>query len=169
MTRKMTNSFRPVVSLGVIGIAVILSACETTTPIAAQPGCDFTPILKEQQKGITGPALLPAVAGAMSPMPLNSVNITDYKLTNKIMVQAASARRTPTGTVEVWSRLTNCTDFPLQVEARTQFFDTQQAPSENPTAWKRLYLSPKTFNTYTSSSVNTTGVDYYLIELREGS
>ena len=156
------------ITLTVLGAVLFLGACETQT-IAARPYCDFGPIEQERAKGVTGPALLPPVAGSMTPMPLNSVTITDWKLTNKILVQAASARRTETGTVEVWSRLTNCTDYTLQVEARTQFLDANQAPAEIPTIWKRLYLSPKTINTYTASSLNTAGVDYYYIELREGS
>ena len=73
------------------------------------------------------------VQGGESPvieMPLNSVNITDYAIINKIYVRTVNARRTPTGTVEVYAQVINCTDFPLNAEARTQFYDAGQAPSE---------------------------------------
>jgi len=109
---------------------------------------------------------------------MNTVNILDKSLQNwqgsskekrgKIAVEANNARRTATGTLEVWATLRNRTDFPLQIEGRTQFFDRDQAPIEGPTAWQRVHLPPNSVATYKESSTNINDVAYYYIEIREG-
>jgi len=72
-----------------------------------------------------------------------------------------------TGTVEVYSQIVNCTDFALNAEARTQFYDVGQAPSEPVSAWKRFSLPPRTSNTYRETSIGTQNASYYMVELRE--
>jgi hypothetical protein len=87
---------------------------------------------------------------------------------SKITVQATNARRTPTGTVEVWATLRNRTDYPLTIDGRTQFFSRDDSPLEGPSAWQRVHLPPQSVATYKELSTNVTEVGYYYIEIREG-
>lgn len=109
---------------------------------------------------------------------LNTVVILDESLQiwkdqgkergGKIAVEATNARRTPTNTVEAWAIFRNRTDFPLQLEARVSFFDEAQAPLEGPSAWQRVFLPPNGSADYRESSVDSTRVTFYRIEVREG-
>lgn len=87
---------------------------------------------------------------------------------SKIAVESTNSRRTPTGTLEVWTVLRNRTDHPLQIEGRTQFFDQTKAPVEGPTAWKRVFLPPQSVATYKELSTKVGEVHYYYVEIREG-
>jgi hypothetical protein len=101
--------------------------------------------------------------------PLNSVNITDVAITNKVVIQKSAARRNETGTVEVWARIVNCTDVPLQVEARTHFLDQSRAPAEDVSGWSRVFLAPRSYGVYSESSLsNVFKARYYYVEMREG-
>lgn len=86
---------------------------------------------------------------------------------SKIAVERTNARRTPTGTVEVWATFRNRTDYPLTIECRSQFFDRQEAPVEGPTAWQRVHLPQQSVGTYKEFSTNVMDVGYYYIEVRE--
>lgn len=132
----------------------------------AAPICNMSAISSQRQL-VAVPPLVPGGSSPLLEMPLNSVNVTDYAIINKIFVRAANARRTATGTVEVYSQVVNCTDYPLQAEARTQFYDAAQTPSEPVSAWKRFALPPRTSNMYQESSISTQNAAYYMIELRE--
>ncbi len=108
----------------------------------------------------------------------NSVAIIDDSLEDwqgkkkgrkgKIAVESTNARRTPTGTVEVWAVFRNRTDYALQIEGRTQFFDREQAPVEGPTTWQRVFLPPNGVATYKEISTKVMEIGYYYIEIREG-
>ncbi|MFH0965037.1 MAG: hypothetical protein V2A58_13640 [Planctomycetota bacterium] len=123
-----------------------------------------------------GPA--PAVNVPAVPPRLNTAVIVDKSLQNwaggekdkyaKVAVEATNSRRTPTGTLEVWAELRNRTDYPLQVEARVQFFDADRSPVEGPSAWQRVFLPPRAVETYREFSTNVYDVNYYYIEIREG-
>jgi uncharacterized protein DUF1425 len=92
----------------------------------------------------------------------------EYGHASKISVESSGARRTATGTAEVWAILRNRTNYPQQVECNVQFFDRSGAPVEGPTAWQRLVLSPNSVSSYKEFSTNTIeGVNYY-IQVREG-
>ncbi len=87
--------------------------------------------------------------------------------TYKITVEEYNSGLTATGTREVWAILRNHTNFPLTVEGRTQFFDSREVPNGDPTAWQRVQLPPKSIGTYRDVSKQTSGADYYHIEIRE--
>ena len=92
----------------------------------------------------------------------------EYGHASKIAVESSGARRTPTGTAEVWTLLRNRTNFPQQLECNVQFFDKSGMPVEGPTAWQRLVLPPNGVGSYKEFSTNTIeGVNYY-IQIREG-
>ena len=86
---------------------------------------------------------------------------------SKIAVESTNSKRTPTGTLEVWALLRNRTDYPLQIEGRTQFFDADKNPLEGPTAWKRVDLAPNSTATFRDYSTKTDAVAYYYVEIRE--
>jgi hypothetical protein len=147
---------------GLAGIAALAGCAQVQEPA---PVCNMSGISAARQL-----VALPAAPGEASPlteMPLNSVSITDYNVVNKLFVRQVSAQRTQTGTVRVVSQIINCTDYPLNIEARTQFYDQAQSPSEPVSAWKRLNIAPRTNNTYSESSLGTKNVAFYMVELKE--
>jgi len=108
---------------------------------------------------------------------MNSVNIIDDSLQqwhgrehskySKIAVESAGARRTRTGTVEVWALLRNRTDWPLYVEGRTTFFDQDQRPLGQPSGWSRVELPPNASGTYREYSASSHEVAHYVVDIRE--
>ena len=92
-----------------------------------------------------------------------SADVTTYKIT----VEQYDSAVTATGTREVWAVLRNHTNFPLQVQGRTQFFDNNKTPSEAATAWQRVQLPPKSIGTYKEVSKQTESAAYYHVEIRE--
>ncbi|PRB82067.1 hypothetical protein [Pseudomonas sp. MYb185] len=103
---------------------------------------------------------------------LDTVVILDKSLqdrkTGKLAVENSGARRTATGTVEAYAVIRNRTDHPLQIEGRTQFFDSMGIPLGVPSQWQRLYLDPQSINGYRELSTGTGEVAHYYIEIREG-
>src|SRR3954469_20320642 len=83
-----------------------------------------------------------------------------------VLVQYTGAQRTPSGTVEVTTRMVNCTDQPMIVEGRTNFFDEGQRPVEPVSAWQKVHLPPRSVGHYTEMSTNAKRVQTYLTELR---
>lgn len=85
----------------------------------------------------------------------------------KIAIETQGARRTATGTLNVIAQVRNRTDFPQVIEARTSFFDSGFAPTENPSAWSRIHLDPNGIASYQESSLGTANVAHYYVEIRE--
>lgn len=139
--------------------ALLLCSCSSLPPEGATPGM--------------------AVRSSRLPdagIHLNQVVFTDKTLQrwsrlgkkSKIAVESHNARRTPSGTVEVWAVLRNRTDFDLQVEGRVQFFDSDRAPAEGPSAWQRVHLPANGVITYREFSTKIFDIPYYYVELKEG-
>ena len=143
------------------GAALLAGCAQEPAPI-----CNMNAIAAQRQLA-AAPSQVPGGASPLLEMPLNSVNITDFAIINKVYVRTVNARRTQTGTVEVYSQIINCTDFPLNAEARTQFYDAGQAPSEPVSAWRRFALPPRSSNTYRETSIGTERAAFYMVELRE--
>lgn len=104
---------------------------------------------------------------------MNSVVILDPQLQQiegpgKIAVENTGSTRTETGTLEVWATLRNRTNYPLQIEGRTNFFTENEAPIDTPTAWSRVFLPELGTGVYKAKSTLIHGIKYYMIELREG-
>jgi hypothetical protein len=158
-------SMRASAFLALASSALAITGCQHYA-IAPTVGCDFTPMLTAQRE--PGPVIVAPVPGTMTEVPLNSVSFTDRSITNKVLVQSTGARRTPTNTVEVMVRVVNCTDFPLQIEARTNFLTPEQAPAEPVSAWQRVFLAARSLNTYQEKSISTSQVGSFLVEMREG-
>ena len=152
-----------VFQIGAIGAVAALVACAPVVPPTVE--CDFTPLAWQSLR--EGPALAEPT-GAMRPVPLNTVSVTDMAISNKVLVQSVHAGRTPTGTTEVMARVVNCTDFPLQVDGRTHFLDQAQRPTEPVSAWQRVHLAARSIGVYRETSTDDANVGNFLIELREG-
>ena len=147
-------------------VAVVSMAGCQTGIVEPRPQCDFRALQDAAPQ--PGPVLVPLVPGSVTVMPLNAVNITDSAITNKVMVQSTNARRAADGDIEVFARVVNCTDFPLQVEGRTHFLDQGQTDAEPVTAWSRIHLPARGLASYTTRSTSGNRVQSYLVELREG-
>lgn len=113
-----------------------------------------------------GPALVANVPSAMTPIDLNAVQMTDKKLAKQIVVEGVFARRTETNSVEVITRIVNCTKKTVTLDARSSFMDENQVPTEDSTFWKKVILSPKATGVYRGLSIGRDEVKYYLVEVR---
>jgi len=86
---------------------------------------------------------------------------------SKIAVETRGARRTETGTLQVFATFRNRSDFSVHLEGRSQFFDKDKVPVEGPTAWQRLILPPNGVAGYKEFATRIDAA-YYYIEIREG-
>lgn len=102
---------------------------------------------------------------------LDTVVILDKSLqdrnSGKLAIESSGARRSPSGTLEVFAVIRNRTDHPQQIEARVQFFDDLKVPVEGPTQWHRVYLDPQAISAYREFSTRVHDVYHYYIEIRE--
>jgi len=128
--------------------------------------CDFPKLEKAQAEAQKRePRLVGMISGAMTPVALDAVYVTDDSIRRKIMPQDLFVRRTPAGSVEVMARIANCTDKPIQIEGRTSFMDEQKFPTEDASAWQTVFLAPRSMGTYREVSIGGSNVAYYLIEV----
>lgn len=148
---------------GTAGLIALAGCAQVQEPA---PICNMAGISAQRQL-VALPAAAPGEPSPLLEMPLNSVSIVDHTIIQKVFVRSINARRTPTGTVEVVSQIINCTDYPLNVEARTQFYDQTQIASEPVSGWRRFALPARTSNTYRESSIGTKNAAYYMVEMRE--
>lgn len=148
---------------GTAGLIALAGCVQVQEPA---PICNMSAIAAQRQL-VALPAAVPGEASPLLEMPLNSVSILDHAIMQKVFVRSVSSRRTPTGTVEVVSQVVNCTDYPLNLEARTQFYDPGQTASEPVSAWKRFAMPARSSNTYRESSLGTRNAAFYMVEMRE--
>lgn len=126
--------------------------------------CDFS---KANRPRPADAAIASVQRGAFSPIPLESVQIIDKKLSRKIVAQGVEARRTETDTVEVVARVVNCGKEPLDLQLRTTFLTAGQSPTEPTSSWQRIFVAAKSTGVYTEKSISR-DVAHYLIEVRRG-
>lgn len=99
---------------------------------------------------------------------LQNVPGADTRRAGKITVERHGATRGPTGALDVYATFRNRTDFPLQLECRTQFFGAQEEPVEGASAWQRVMLPPLGVESFKGSSKAAGNVAFYYVEVREG-
>jgi hypothetical protein len=139
-----------------IGTALALSACKTVdVNEGARPGARVNDDRAPDAR-----------------LNLDTVVILDKSLQDrkagKLAIESSGARRSATGTLEVYAVIRNRTDYPLQIEARTQFFDRDKVPVEGPTAWQRVHLDPQAVSAYRELSTRVQDIAHYYVEIREG-
>lgn len=125
----------------------------------------------------------PGPVQATAPLLMNSVSFIEHDLNRtyitdaifnirfrndyiKLSVADKGTRYSDGGYLELWALLRNHTDFSYQVEARTLFFDSDKAPLDNFSSWKRLTLSGNSLSKYSEYASSRDAV-YYLIEIRQ--
>lgn len=147
-------------------LAGVLAAGAASAQVRPQDQlkCDFS---KANRPQAAQAVMEPLVRGAFKPIPLESLQIIDKKLSRKIVAQGIEARRTETDTVEVVARVVNCGKDPLQLQLRTTFLTATQSPSEPTSSWQRIFLAPKSTGVYSEKSISR-DVAHYLIEVRRG-
>ena len=84
----------------------------------------------------------------------------------RIGVESEGIRMNRIGNPEVWTLLRNFTDYDYYLEARVQFFDAQQIPSEPQSAWRKISIPKNAIGTYKEFGTNPDSV-YYVVEVRE--
>lgn len=87
---------------------------------------------------------------------------------SKIAVENLGIRSLDTNNVEVFTTIRNRTDYPLQLSIRSQFYDDNQITTEEPSAWKRIFLPKNSVVTYKEKSITAFRVSNFLIEVKEG-
>jgi uncharacterized protein YcfL len=108
-----------------------------------------------------------AVRNPQIQIAMNNAVLTDDSLAGKIAVEQTNWSRSENGMPQVWALLRNRTDYRVQVEARTRFYDAQRAPLSGPMAWERISLGPNNTETYRANGAQA-DVGFYSIEIREG-
>ncbi len=153
--------------LKILIVILLLSACATKpAPPVTVVSCDF-------KKAPYGSAprgygvLVPAIIGTLHPIALSTVSITDTALLRRIVVQDVKAMRTQHQQLNVYARIINCTDYPIILQARTQYLDRNQVLAEPVTQWKRMHLPARSIGNYQESSILQPMPDSFLVELRE--
>ncbi len=86
---------------------------------------------------------------------------------SRIAVESTNARRTGTGTIEVWATLRNRTDHDIVVECRAHFFDDENRETESPSVWQPVFLPQNSVATYAEYSTTARDNVFYYIEIRE--
>ena len=150
--------------------ALLIGLAATCLPTAAR--ADENRVLKckigkaRSQGRYHGPALVANVPKAMTPIDLEAVQMTDKAVTKAVIVEAMMARRTETNTLQVMTRLVNCTKNDIQVEARSSFMDADQMPTEPVSIWKRVFIPALSTGIYSESSIGRDKVATYFVEVR---
>ena len=161
----MQMSVGKILRIGVVAVfgATAIPACAWASDRTdVMPRCDMRTI-EAQQKLSAPPGAPPPLIAALP----NSISITDEAITRKFYAPEPVSKRSPTGTMKVTARFFNCTDYPLQLDARTQFFGGDRQPAERVSAWKRIFLSPRADSYYEESSI-AVDAQSFQIDLREG-
>ena len=110
----------------------------------------------------------PQIAGAFSPIPLDQVQILDPALAKVLMIQSAMKAPTATQTMRVQTRVVNCRDEAIQLDARTHFVSPSGASNEPVSAWNASTFPPARPRVYEETSIGTVMAEKFLIEIREG-
>ena len=128
------------------------------TPVVAKCG-------EMQLADRPGPALVGQTYGRqMTQLPVDSVQFDSASTSQSLAIQQIFAARFEANTVRVSARLLSCVGEPLSVRVRTSFFGANQEPLEQPSAWQRLNLAPKTITLYEEISTSPEAAGY-LIEI----
>ncbi|TAE32381.1 MAG: hypothetical protein EAY65_07105 [Alphaproteobacteria bacterium] len=146
-------------------LSALLMLQASCAPVQTTGQCDFSQLSGEISKN--APALVSDVADATAPEALNAVSFSDANIMYKIMPRSVRTNRTETGTANVEANLVNCTDYPLSVQARTQFYNKNNVRTEDVSGWTTLFLGAHSSETYQMQSISGDEAVRFSIELRE--
>lgn len=151
----------------ILGTALLLTGFAAQSAHARENRllkCKTSEARRAQSPG--GPALVANVPRAMTPIDLNGVQMTDRALTRSVLVEGLWAQRTEMDTLLVTARFVNCTNKPLVIQARSNFLDAAQIPTEPVSTWKTIFLPPRATSVYQERSIGMAAVSAYFVELR---
>lgn len=135
-------------------VLMLLSACQTPYQEGAQLGARVNDAL-----------------AANARIQFDQVAIRDKALQNgrdgKIAIESQGSRRTASGSLSVIVQLRNRTDYPQVIELRTSYFDAGFVPTEKSSAWNRIHLDANGIGSYQESSIGTSAVAHYYVEIKE--
>lgn len=146
----------------------LTSACGTTPQTGMRTTSCNASVLGNGSVPANG-VLDAQIPGSFTPIPLDQIQILDPTLVPQVMIQSAGSARTTTQTMHVMARMVNCTDQPIQVEARTHFIAASGASNEPISAWKRIYIPQRALGVYEEFSMGTVMADKFLIEMRRAN
>jgi hypothetical protein len=112
-----------------------------------------------------GPALVGQEYGTQAtPIPLNSVQFSNWDTVKELSVQRLYASRTSSNTVQVTARFVSCADTAFAIKVRTSFLDANQAPTEAVSGWQTVFVQPRMTALYEEKSTSRNAANY-LIEI----
>ena len=160
MGRMGVDEVNQVLSVGIVAGLLVL----TCLGCARQQGDTQAVWLVDEGTGAATRVDTPATEAR-----LNRVGFLDPYLNRRIAVQRTGAKRSPTGTLEVWAVFRNRTRSPQSIQVRTQFFGPVREPNEGPYAWQNIFLPANGIQTYRTYSRGTgdAPAEYYYIEVQE--
>ena len=110
----------------------------------------------------------PAAAGYPQAVSTRTVNLLDIGLDKRIEVRSVRAQRLPTGGVRVFANVRNISQQTQEIEARIRFFTRALVEAEPPSAWTRLFISPRSSAAYNIRSTARNEVAAFEIDIRFG-
>jgi uncharacterized protein YcfL len=129
-------------------------------------------------KSTLAPALIIAILAAVpiaftgcasTKGPEGSVVFIDGRtLAKKIDVDALKFTTTEAGTQKVWTTIHNKTKVPLALEARAVFRGEQGEPVEMESAWRQVFVQPRTSIAFDGLSMSTKARQA-ILEIRVGN
>ena len=134
-------------------IATCILLAITTVPV----------VHAEDEPGGAAPPTFQMKRKALAP---DTVQFTDKKISKQVLIESVYAERTATGTARITVRFINKTKRMIQLEGRSLFMDADRKPVEAISAWKTVYLPPKSFGVYEGLSAAADGAEHFLIEVR---
>jgi len=145
-------------TLCTLALFSLLAGCTAKPPLVSQ-------CTGQSRMGRTGPALVGLEYGTQSsPIPLDSVQFSNWSAERAVSLQRLTAARTATNTVEVTARFVSCANQSISFRVRTSFLDSNQAPTEPASAWQTVFVQPHLTATYSERSLSTQ-VSHYLLEI----
>ena len=89
----------------------------------------------------------------------------DWSSRSKIAIQKHGARRTETSALQTIVEVRNRTNDAIAVELRATFYDEQELPLGDPSAWRPLNVPPQGTANYSEQSL-APNATHYLVEVR---
>lgn len=89
--------------------------------------------------------------------------------TGVLSISPLGGHHTETGALKVWATIRNRTDSPIEIMCRTSFYSHDLAPEEEPSAWKRIFISSNGVQSYEEVSTGISDVSHFRIEIQSGT
>jgi hypothetical protein len=148
------------ISCLLVVLAATAAGCAAKEPLVVR--CKAPPHSSDRANG-GGPALVGLQYGEQAtPIPLDSVQFSNWSTEKAMSIQTLFAGRTEGGTVQLTARFVSCSDSDMPIRVRASFLDANQAPTEPTSAWQVVYLHPRMTAVYTEKSTSRNAANYLL-------